>query len=115
MIKTVPTIVKNPQANAIVERMHQSISTMVAISLRENPPHKFEEVSSPIYRKCMAAQYAIRATVRSSLKYTPGELAFYSDMLHPFSSKINWKQIIESPSIRKTKRKILLEEILIIK
>ena len=38
MIKSVPTTVKNPQANAIVERMHQSISTMIAISLNENPP-----------------------------------------------------------------------------
>ena len=32
MIKSVPTTVKNPQANSIVERMHQSISTMIAIS-----------------------------------------------------------------------------------
>ena len=34
-IKSVPTAVKNFQSNAIVERMHQSISTMLAISLRK--------------------------------------------------------------------------------
>ena len=40
IIKSVPTTVKNPQANAIVERIHQSISTMIAISIRENPLKK---------------------------------------------------------------------------
>ena len=75
-IKSVPTTVKNPQANAIVERMHQSISTMIAISLRENPPQKYEEVSTLVFRKCMAAQYSIRSTVNTTLKHTPGELAF---------------------------------------
>ena len=101
-----PTTVKNPQANAIVERMHQSISTMIAITLKENPPHKFEEVSNLIHRKCMAAQYAIRATVHTALKYTPGELAFNRDMLHPFPSKVNWKQIIDDKQITVNKENI---------
>ena len=54
MIKSLPTTVKHPQGNAIVERVHQSISTMIAISLKENPPHNFEEVSNLIHRKYMA-------------------------------------------------------------
>ena len=94
-IKSVPTTVKNPQSNAIVERMHQSISTMLAISLRENPPNKFEEVSTLVHNKCMAAQYAVRATVNTNLKYTPGELAFGRSMLHPFPSKIDWPQLLK--------------------
>ena len=94
-IKSVPTTVKNPQSNAIVERMHQSISTMIAISLRENPPNKFEEISSLVHNKCMAAQYAIRATVNTTLKNTPGELAFGRNMLHPFPSKIDWSQLLK--------------------
>ena len=48
-IKSVPNTVKNPQANAIVERMHQSISTMIAISLWVNPPQKYEEVSTLVF------------------------------------------------------------------
>ena len=67
-IKSDPTTVKDPQSNAIVERMHQSISTMIAISLRENPPNKFEEVSSLVHSMCMTAQYAIRATVNTTLR-----------------------------------------------
>ena len=89
-IKSVPTTVKNPQSNATVEMMHQSISTMLVISLRENPPNIFEEVSTLVPSKCMAAQYAIRATVNTTLKNTPGELAFERNMLHPFPSRVNW-------------------------
>ena len=48
------TTVKNPQANAIVERMHQSISTMLAIGIQENPPRGFEEAATLVQRKCMA-------------------------------------------------------------
>ena len=94
-IKSVPTTVKNPQSNAIVERIDQSISTMITISLRENPPNKFEEVSSLVYSKCMTSQYAIRATVNTTLKNTPGELAFGRSMLHPFPSKIDWSKVLK--------------------
>ena len=94
-IKSVPTTVKNPQANAIVERMHQSISTMIAISLRENPPLKYEDVSNLVLRKCMAAQYAIRATINMTLKHTTGELAFGRDMILPIPSKVNWENLFQ--------------------
>ena len=92
-IKSVPTTVKNPQANTIVERMHQSISTMIVISLQENPPHKYEEISTLVFRKCMAAQYAIRSTVNTTLKNTPGEWTFGRDMLLPFPSNVNWPNL----------------------
>ena len=85
-IKSVPTTVKNPQENAIVERMHRSISTMIAISKRENPPLKYEDVSNLLLRKCIAAQYAIKAIINMTLKHTPGELAFGRDMILPMQS-----------------------------
>ena len=86
--------------------MHQSISTMVVISLRENPPNKFEERSSLVHSKCMAAQYAIRATVNTTLQNIPGELAFRRNMLHPFSSKINWSSINKKELIISISEKI---------
>ena len=94
-IKSVPTTFKNSQANAIVERMHQSISTMIAISIGENPPQKYEEVSTFVFRKCMAAQYSIRSTVNTTLKNTPGELAFGRDMILPFANNINWPHLFQ--------------------
>ena len=95
-IKSVPTTVKNRQDNAIVERMHQSISTMIAISLRENPPRKYEEVSTLVFRKCMAAQYSIRSSINMTLQHTPGKLAFGRDMLLPVPSRVDWKQLFQS-------------------
>ena len=62
-IQSVPTTVKNPQSNAVVERLHQTLKTTIAISLRETPPTSFEEVSSLIHRKCVSAQFAIKDTV----------------------------------------------------
>ena len=87
-IKSIPTTVKNSQSSAIVERMYQSISTMIVISLRENLSKKYEYISSLIYKKCMVAQYAIRGTVHTTLQHTPGELAFKKGMINPFT-KIN--------------------------
>ena len=94
-IQSVPTTIKNPQSNAIVERMHQTINTMIAISLQENPPRSFEESAQLVSRKCAAAQYAIRATVHSRLHYSPGELAFGRNMLHHFSSQVDWNQLLK--------------------
>ena len=93
-IQSVPTTVKNPQSNAVVERLHQTLKTTIAISLSENPPTSFEEVSSLIHRKCAAAQFAIRATVHTHSKISPGEMSFGRHMLYPFSRQIDWQQII---------------------
>ena len=94
-IKSVPTTVKNPQSNAIVERMHQSISTMIANSLRENPRVKYEDVLNLVFTKYMASQYVIRSTVNMSLKHRPEELAFERDMILPISIKINWIKLFQ--------------------
>ncbi len=94
-IKSVPTTVKNPQSNAMVERMHQSISTMLAISIQENPPKGFEEAANLVQRKCMDTQFSLRATVHSTMKLSPGELAFGRNMLNPFSTQINWDELLK--------------------
>ena len=94
-IQSIPTTVKNPQANAIVGQMHQTISTRIAISLKENPATKFEDVSSLVMRKCKVAQFVIRATTHSTLKFSPGELAFGRNILHPFSTQVNWEELLK--------------------
>ena len=68
---------------------------MIAISIQENPPTSFEQVSSLVYRKCMAAQYAIRSTVNTTLKYSPGELAYGRNMLLPFSTPLDWHELLQ--------------------
>ncbi len=70
--------------------MNQTTSTMIAINLQENPSVKFEDIYSLIHRKRTAAQFSIRATVHTTLKYSPGELAFGQNILYP-SRKIKQK------------------------
>ena len=91
-IQSVPTTVKNPQSNAAVERLHKTLKTTIAISLNEDPPTSLEEVSSLIHRKCASAQFAIRATVHSHTKLSPGEMSFGRRMLYPFPGQIDWQQ-----------------------
>ena len=68
---------------------------MITISLRENPPLKYEDVSNLVLRKCMATQYVIRATINLTLKHTHGELAFGRDMILPVPSKVNWENLFQ--------------------
>ena len=93
-IKSVPTTVKNPQSNDVVERLHQTLKTTIAISSKENPPTSFEEVSSLIHRECASAQFAMRATVHSHNKLSPIEMAFGRHILYPFSKQVDWQQIL---------------------
>jgi transposase InsO family protein len=37
-IKDIPTTVQNPQANAVCERLHQSVANTLQIILRQNLP-----------------------------------------------------------------------------
>ena len=68
---------------------------MIAISLRENPPLKYGNISTLLQGKYMAAQYIIRATGYTTLQHTLVGLAFGRDMIHLFSSKINWQQLLQ--------------------
>ena len=69
---------------------------MITGSLKENPLTKFEDVSSLVVRKCKAAQFAIRATTHSTLKFSPGELAFGRNILYPFPTQINWSELLNA-------------------
>ena len=64
---------------------------MIAISLQENPPCKYKDVTNLVFRTDMATQYVIRATINMTLQHTPDELAFGRDMILHFPSNINWK------------------------
>jgi transposase InsO family protein len=75
-IKPEPITVKNPRANAIVERMHKVLGDMIRIQLTSK--HKHDE---PISDLTSAAAYAIRATVHGTTKHTPSQLVYAKDMI----------------------------------
>ncbi|MGH7954563.1 MAG: hypothetical protein ACREOZ_01230, partial [Gloeomargaritales cyanobacterium] len=85
-----PTTVRNPQANAIVERSHQVIGVMLRTKELEqvilNPDHPFEDIIPQI-------SFAIRSTVHTTLQATPGQLVFGRDMILPIPFNADWRVI----------------------
>ena len=75
-VNPIPITVKNPRANAIVERMHQVLGDMLRVQLAST--HAKDD---PVKDLTSAAAYAMRATVHGVTKYTPSQLVFAKDMI----------------------------------
>jgi hypothetical protein len=76
-----PTTTKNPQANAICERMHQSIGNSLRVLRNWTPPDGVVNAQMLIDAALANAMYATRASYHSGLRTTPGALAFHRDMV----------------------------------
>jgi transposase InsO family protein len=61
-LSSAPTTVKNPQGNSITEQLHQTISTMIAMAIQENPPSNPDEAINLIMNKRAAAYFAMIAS-----------------------------------------------------
>ena len=89
-IKTKPSSKRNPQANAILERVHGTIGNMIRtfeldeIDLDENDP--FSGLVS-------AVGFAVRSTYHTTLQATPGQLVFGRDMIFPIQYVADWQHI----------------------
>jgi len=75
-IKAKPITVKNPQANAIIERMHRVMGDLLRVQLVTRNPR-----DQPIQDMTSAAAFALRGTVHSVTKYSPAQLAFNRDLI----------------------------------
>ena len=54
-VVSIDTIVKIPQYNYIVERLHQTISTMLVIFIQEDPPNNHDGIFNLVRRECVSA------------------------------------------------------------
>ena len=77
-LKRKPTSVKNPQANAILERVHQTIMAMLHTSEIDMAETVTE---SDIADFLTNAEWAVRSTYHTVLKTSPGAAIFGRDML----------------------------------
>ncbi len=75
-INPVPVTVRNPRANAIIERMHKVLADMLRVQLTSK-----HEKEDPVKDLTSAAAYAIRATVHGVTKFTPAQLVYSKDMI----------------------------------
>ena len=82
-IQPVPTTTKNPQANAVCERMHSTIGDMLRTTVSTHPPRDVAEAYEIVDSSLASAQYAIRAAIHRTLQISPGALVFQRDMLLP--------------------------------
>ena len=80
-IKDVPTTVKNPQANAICERMHQTIGNSLRTLIHAHPPRNAEETANLVDTALNTAAYAVRTAIHGTMKASPGSIVFQRDML----------------------------------
>ena len=89
-IKQKPISVRNPQANAIVERIHQVIGNMVRTFELETTEINEDEPWKGILS---AVAFAVRSTLHSTLKKTPGQLVFGRDMMLNIQHQADWEYI----------------------
>jgi len=75
-----PTTVKNPQANAICERLHQTIANSLRALLHSNPPKDLNDAMLLVDTAISTATYAARAAIHQTLNISPGALVFQRDM-----------------------------------
>ena len=73
--------VKNPQSNAVAERLHQTVTNILRSTLYANPPDNQLEAELLVDTALQKAAYAMRATVHTTLKATPGSLVYQRDMI----------------------------------
>ena len=89
-IKRKPITVRNPQANAIVERIHQVIGNIIRTFDLEN---NYLDKKDPFKGVLAAAAFAVRSTYHTTLKKMPGQLVFGHDMIFNIQHVANWEFI----------------------
>ena len=86
-----PTTVRNPQANAILERVHQTIGNMIRTFQVYNRDDLDEE--DPWSGILSAVMFAIRSTYHTTLEATPMQLVFGRDAILPIFHQADWQYI----------------------
>ena len=85
-----PITTRNPQANAIIERVHQVIGNIIrTFELQEN----YLDEKNPWKGILSATAFAVRSTYHTTLKKSPGQLVFGRDMVFNIEHIANWEYI----------------------
>ena len=85
-----PSSPYNPQANGIIERIHQVVNDMLrTFELEEQQL----DPTDPWTRILSAVAFAVRSTYHTTLEATPGQLIFGRDMLLPVKFQADWANI----------------------
>ena len=91
---------RNPQANAIVERVHQTIGNMIRTWFVDDPDL---DEKDPYKGLLTAVAFATRATIHTTLNATPSQLVFGRDAMLNMDFHADWE------TIRARKQKRILQ------
>jgi hypothetical protein len=80
-IANVPIGVRNPQANAICERMHQVVGNVLRTILYGHQPQNVADANALVDYALATSSYALRSSSHRSLGASPGAVTFHRDML----------------------------------
>ena len=82
---------RNPQANSILERIHQVIGNMIK-TFQIYDREDLEE-QDPWSGILAAIMFGVRATYHTTLEATPSQLVFGRDAILPIQHQADWKYI----------------------
>ena len=91
---------RNPQANSIIERIHQTIGNMIRTFQVHN---NYLDEKNPWDGILAATMFATRATYHTTLQATPAQLVFGRDAILNTKFEANWNLI------RERKQKLIRE------
>ncbi len=80
-IKDVPTTFKNPQANAVCERMHKVVATLLRTLSQTHPIQNYHQAVNLVDTALAEAMHSLRSTHSCTLGISPGGLVFQQDMI----------------------------------
>jgi hypothetical protein len=90
-IKAKPTTSHNPQAIAIIERIHKVVNDMLrSLTLENNHENLEEQEDNPFDYFLPSTAWAIRSTYHKTMRVTPCQLMFGRDMIHNIAFRANW-------------------------
>ena len=92
-VKDVPTTSRNPTANAVCERMHQTVGNILRTLLHGNPPENLTKAHELIDEALSTAMHAMRSSVHTNLGSSPGSLVFSRDMFLNIPLVADWHAI----------------------
>ena len=107
------TTVRNPQSNAICERLHQTIAKTLRILIHRRPPQNIVNIAELVDAAIATCLHSVRATVHTTTGVSPGALVFGRDMMHdipvhPDHQQIQYRrqQMIDQNAARANSKRI---------
>ena len=110
----VKTTVKNPQSNAVCERMHATMGSMLrTITNSAEAPTSIEEAEHAVDNALYSCIHALRCSINQAMRTSPGALVFNRDMMIdvPLLADLDAirgrkQQLIDANLIRENKKRI---------